>query len=73
MKKASISVLPSADAAVSFKGYRFSPDIIRYAVWLYFRFPLSLRMVPEMHGRGQETARGGRKAIWVSAEISQKT
>jgi putative transposase len=31
-----------------FKGYRFPPDIISYAVWLYYRFPLSLRMVEEM-------------------------
>ncbi|MHC2696867.1 hypothetical protein ACVME9_009412, partial [Bradyrhizobium liaoningense] len=23
----------------------FSPEVISYAVWLYFRFPLSLRMV----------------------------
>ena len=26
----------------------FPPEIISYAVWLYFRFPLSLRMVEEM-------------------------
>uniref|UniRef100_UPI0038B407A9 hypothetical protein n=1 Tax=Paraburkholderia elongata TaxID=2675747 RepID=UPI0038B407A9 len=48
MKKASVSVLPSAEAPISFKGYRFPPDIIRYTVWLYYRFPLSLRMVEEM-------------------------
>jgi transposase-like protein len=41
MKKASASVLPLAAAPVSFKGYRFPPDIISYAVWLYYRFPLS--------------------------------
>ena len=28
--------------------YRFPPEIISYAVWLYFRFALSLRMVEEM-------------------------
>jgi putative transposase len=27
---------------------RFPPEVISYAVWLYFRFPLSLRMVEEM-------------------------
>jgi putative transposase len=48
MKKASVSVLPSVEAPISFKGYRFPPDIISYAVWLYYRFPLSLRMVEEM-------------------------
>lgn len=26
----------------------FPPEVIAYAVWLYFRFPLSLRMVEEM-------------------------
>jgi putative transposase len=40
--------VPSAAAPVSFKGYRFPPDIISYAVWLYYRFPLRLRMVEEM-------------------------
>src|SRR3954466_933929 len=32
----------------SYAGYRFPPEVISYAVWLYFRFPLSLRMVEEM-------------------------
>ncbi|MGZ2505346.1 transposase-like protein [Rhizobium beringeri] len=31
--------------AVSYKNHRFPPQIIARAVWLYFRFPLSLRMV----------------------------
>ena len=31
-----------------YAGYRFPPEIISHAVWLYFRFPLSLRMVEEM-------------------------
>ncbi len=48
MKKASVSVLPSAQAPISFRGYRFLPEIISYAVWLYYRFPLSLRMVEEL-------------------------
>ncbi len=29
-------------------GYRFPAEIISHAVWLYFRFPLSLRMVDEL-------------------------
>ncbi|RDI51360.1 IS6 family transposase [Microvirga subterranea] len=33
---------------VSYKRHRFPPQIIAYAVWLYFRFPLSLRLVEEM-------------------------
>ncbi|SAL07673.1 IS element transposase [Caballeronia calidae] len=48
MKKASMSASPSTDASISFKGYRFPPDVISYAVWLYYRFPLSLRMVEEI-------------------------
>src|SRR5215204_2435097 len=31
-----------------YAGYRFPPEIISHAVWLYFRFPLSLRMVEEL-------------------------
>jgi putative transposase len=33
---------------VSYKRHRFPPAIIALAVWLYFRFPLSLRLVEEM-------------------------
>src|SRR4051795_7069703 len=31
-----------------YAGYRFPGEIISHAVWLYFGFPLSLRMVEEM-------------------------
>jgi putative transposase len=31
-----------------YAGYRFPAEVINHAVWLYFRFPLSLRMVEEM-------------------------
>jgi len=31
-----------------YRRHRFPPEIISYSVWLYFRFPLSLRMVEEM-------------------------
>jgi putative transposase len=33
---------------VSYKCHRFPSQIIAHAVWLYFRFPLSLRLVEEM-------------------------
>ncbi|UIK01261.1 IS6 family transposase (plasmid) [Rhizobium leguminosarum] len=33
---------------VSYKRHRFPPQIIAHAVWLYFRFPLSLRLVEEL-------------------------
>ena len=31
-----------------YAGHRYPAEIISYAVWLYFRFPLSLRMVEEV-------------------------
>ncbi len=33
---------------ISFKRHRFPPDVIRQAVWLYFRFTLSFRDVEEV-------------------------
>jgi putative transposase len=33
---------------ISYKRHRFPPEIIAHALWLYFRFPLSLRLVEEM-------------------------
>jgi len=35
-------------AVPSYVGYRFPAEVISHAVWLYFRFPLSLRMVDEL-------------------------
>ncbi len=32
----------------SYAGYRFPAEVISHTVWLYFRFPLSLRMVEDM-------------------------
>ena len=37
-----------SSSPVSYKRHRFPPQIIAHAVWLYFRFPLSLRLVEEM-------------------------
>jgi transposase-like protein len=34
--------------SISFKRHRFPPDVIRHAVWLYFRFTLGLRDVEEL-------------------------
>ena len=33
---------------ISFKRHRFPADVIRQAVWLYFRFTLSVRDVEEL-------------------------
>jgi len=33
---------------ISFQRHRFSADVIRQAVWLYFRFSLSFRDVEDL-------------------------
>jgi hypothetical protein len=33
---------------ISYSGYRFPPEIIQQAVWLYFRFGLSFRDSPTL-------------------------
>ena len=39
--------------ASPYRGYRFPPEIIAHAVWLYFRFHLSFRDVQDLlTGRG---------------------
>jgi putative transposase len=44
-----IGLVSASPATVSpFRGYRFPPEIISYAVWLYHRFALSHRDVEEL-------------------------
>ena len=51
---------------ISFKRYRFSPEVIRHAVWLYFRFSLSIRDVEElMAQRGVDVSREAIRC-WVN-------
>ena len=33
---------------ISYSGYRFPPEIIQLAIWLYFRFTLSFRDVEDL-------------------------
>ena len=33
---------------LSYAGYRFPPEIIQHAIWLYLRFTLSFRDVEEL-------------------------
>ena len=40
--------MTSTSSTPSYAGYRFPAEVISYAVYLYFRFPLSLWMVEEM-------------------------
>ncbi|MDN0076619.1 hypothetical protein QU481_17275 [Crenobacter sp. SG2303] len=46
-KKTSRCCWPETANPISYKGYRFLAEVISYAVWRYYRFPLSLRMVEE--------------------------
>jgi len=38
----------TTSALPNYAGHRFPAEIISYAVWPFFPFPLSLRMVEEM-------------------------
>ena len=53
----------TSPAYPSYAGFRFPAEVISHAVWLYFRFPLSLSMVDELLA-----ARG----IFVSHETVRK-
>src|SRR5436305_6126643 len=51
---------------ISFKRHRFPAEVIRYAVWLYFRFTLSIRDVEELLAqRGIEVSRESVRC-WVN-------
>ena len=39
---------PASSDLPSYRGYRYQAEIISHAVWLYFRFSLSLRDVEEL-------------------------
>ena len=39
---------PKGMKKISYKGYRFPPEIIQQAIWLYLRFTLSLRDVEDL-------------------------
>ena len=39
---------PAPSELPSYRGYRYPAEIISHAVWLYFRFSLSLRDVEEL-------------------------
>lgn len=59
------------DQPISYAGYRFPPEVISYAVWLYYRFPVSLRMVEEMLAARNfevtyETVRRWRSEVWFA-------
>jgi len=43
-----MSSAPAEFETPSYRGYRYPVEIISHAVWLYFRFHLSLRDVEEL-------------------------
>jgi transposase-like protein len=69
--------MPSAREPL-YRRHRFPPEVISYAVWLYFRFPLSLRMVEEIFAaRGicvtYETVRQwGKKFGWLCCKDDRR-
>jgi putative transposase len=51
---------------LSFKRHRYPGEVIRYAVWLYFRFILSLRDVEERLAQRVVEARREAIRCWVN-------
>lgn len=41
-------VMIKSSSASLYHRHRFPPDVIAQTVWLYFKFPLSLRMVEDL-------------------------
>jgi hypothetical protein len=42
---------------IGYAGYRFPPEIIEQAIWLYLRFTLSFRDVEDLFADSDEAAR----------------
>ena len=45
---------------ISYKGYRFPPEIIQQSIWLYLRFTLSFRDVEDLLAERGITVSSGR-------------
>ncbi len=48
----------------SYKRHRFPPDIISYAVWLYYRFNLSHRDIEDLLAQRGITVSRGAMRLW---------
>jgi putative transposase len=48
LNELSILIIGMNQPIANYKNHRFPPEIIARAVWLYYRFPLSLRHIEEM-------------------------
>ena len=49
---------------ISYAGYRFPPEIIQQAIWLYLRFTLSLREVEDLLAE---------RSIWLCHVVDRRT
>ena len=58
--------------APRYHGYRFPPEIIAHAVWLYFRFSLSLRDVEDLLAQRGIPAPQGFLGHLIAREFSQE-
>ena len=48
----------TTSAVPSYAGYRFPAEVIRHAVWLYFRFTLSFRDIADLLAARGDLNRG---------------
>jgi putative transposase len=48
-----------------YKHHRFPPDVIQYAVWLYFRFNLSIRDVEDLLAQRGIIVSYEAKKLWL--------
>jgi len=60
----SVAATPTADRS-PYRGYRFPPEIISRAVWLYFRFRLSFRDVQDLLAGAASSSATNRSASVV--------
>jgi DDE domain len=60
------SPVPKAMQKISYSGYRFPPEIIQQAVWLYLRFTLSFRDVEDLLAERGITVSYETVRRWVS-------
>jgi len=56
------------NAAPSYRGYRFPPEIISHAIWLYHSFCLSFRDVEDLLAERFVTIRGQRHYLWRAVD-----
>ena len=59
--------------ALDYKGFRFPPEIISHAVWLYFRFSLSFRDVEELLAQRGIVVTYETVRQWCGARLGRRT